>query len=133
MEAEPPEQEGDAEREQEVRQDGADERGPDHVEKARPQRHEGDDQLGGVAEGRVEEPADRVAGVGRELLGRPDDQARDRHDRDRRDEEHPGRRRAGVLERERDRDERQQPVDRGPHVAAARRRARAVQMRPSSQ
>jgi hypothetical protein len=144
VETHPADEEGDAEREQQVREDRADDRRAHHVKEPRAERHQGDDQLGRIAEGGVQESADGVAGVGRELLRRPDDEARDREDGDRRDEEHPGRRRA-VLERERDRDQREQPVDRGLHgreapsgaarmgYAAARRRARAVQMRPSSQ
>jgi hypothetical protein len=113
VEARPAQQERHAEREQQVGEDGAGERGAHHVEQPRAQRDHGDDQLGGIAEGRVEQPAERVARVGRELLGRAHDEARDRHDRERRAQEHPGRRRAGVLHRERDRDHRQQPLIEG--------------------
>ena len=45
-----------------------------------------------------------------DLLGGAHDQARDRDDGERRREEHPGRRHPGVLERERDGDEDEQPV-----------------------
>jgi hypothetical protein len=112
LEAQPANEEGDAERERQVREDRADDRRSHHVEEPRAERYQGDDQLGRIAEGGVEEPR---------------------------------RRRAAVLERERDRNQREQPVDRGLHgreapsgaagmgYAAARRRARAVQMRPSSQ
>ena len=63
------EQEGDAEREQEIRQDRADDRRTHHVELAGAQRHQRDDELGRVAEGRIEQSAHRIAGVSSELLG----------------------------------------------------------------
>ena len=86
METQPADEEGDAEREQQVREDRADDRRPHHVEEPRAERHQGDDQLGRIAEGGVEEGADGVAGVDRELLRRPDDETRDREAGDRRDE-----------------------------------------------
>ena len=99
------EQEGDAEREQEIRQDRADDGGAHHVEVAGAQRHQRDDELGRIAEGRIEQSAHRIAGVSGEVLGGAHDQRRDRHDRERRGEEDQRRRQlAGVLEHERDRE-----------------------------
>ena len=48
-----------------------------------------------------------------ELLGREHDQPGDRHDGQRRREEQHRRRHVRELQRERDRDEREQPVERG--------------------
>ena len=60
MEAHAPEQKRDPEREQEVGQDGANERSAHHVEQAGLKRDHGDDELGRVAERRVQQPADGI-------------------------------------------------------------------------
>ena len=65
VETHPADEEGDTEREQQVREDRADDRRSHRVEEPRAERHQGDDQLGRIAEGGVEEGADGVAGVGR--------------------------------------------------------------------
>ena len=63
---------------------------------ARAQRHQGDDQLGQVAEGGVQQSADGVAGAHGDLLGGAGDQPRDRNDGERRRKEDRGGRRAAV-------------------------------------
>ena len=87
-----------AEHQQQVADDRADQRGLDDVEHAGAQRDEGDDQLGGIAEGGVEQAADALADPGRELLGRQAEQARQRDDGDAgQDEDQQGRVRPGVV------------------------------------
>ena len=58
----PAEEEGEPERQQQVRQNRADQRGAHHIEQTGPQGHQPDDQLRRVPERRVQQPADRVAG-----------------------------------------------------------------------
>jgi len=102
-----------AERQQEVGQDGADDRRADHVEQAGPERHDGDDQLRRIAEGRVQEAADGVAGPRGELLGRVHDEPRGRDDGQGRTEEDQWRRhRPHPVQDHGDRHEHQQPVQR---------------------
>src|SRR4029453_6200539 len=67
---------GRAHDEQDVAQDGADDRRLDDLLEALAQGEQGDDELGGVAEGDVEEAADAGAGAGRQLLGGPPHQGR---------------------------------------------------------
>jgi hypothetical protein len=102
-----------AEREEHVPEDRARERRLHHVVEAGAQRGEGDDQLGHVAEGRVEQAADAGARLLGEVLGRLAHRRGERHDRERRREEDEHRLVGGeVLERERDRHEDQQPLHR---------------------
>ena len=111
MEAHAPEQKRDPERKQEVGQDSANERSAHHVEQAGLKRDHGDNELGRVAECRVQQPADSITGPGRNLLRGVDKQARNWNDRERSGEEHERRRDApNVLEPDRDRHKRKQPV-----------------------
>ena len=88
VEAHASQEERESEREQEVREDRPDERCTHHVEQPRLERDDGDDELGGVAERRVEQPADGIARARRELLRGADDHGRNRNDRERGREEH---------------------------------------------
>ena len=54
---------------QQVAEDAAGDRRLHQLDQPRPQRHDRDDQLGGVAEGGVEEAADRRAGAMGQVLG----------------------------------------------------------------
>jgi hypothetical protein len=106
------EEEGAAEREEAVADDGAGDRCFHEVEHAGPQRRDGDDELSHVAEGRVEKAADRVARPRRDVLGRLAEQARERHDgQDRQHEEQRVRLRLRVLGHDRDRHEDEEPVE----------------------
>ena len=73
---------------QQVADDRAGERGLDHVEHAGAQRHQGDDQLGGIAQGGVEEAADALAETGCQLLGGDAKQTGQRHDGEAGHQEH---------------------------------------------
>ena len=102
---------GDAEHEQDVADDRPGERCLHHVVQPGPQGGQRDDELGGVAEGRVQEPAHaRTESLG-DVLGRAAHPARKRHDGDRRRREDPDRVGVTRLERDRDRDEGEQRVD----------------------
>ena len=72
---------------QEVPEDRAGERRLHHLDPVVQDQEDGDDQLGDVAERRVDEAADPRARVQRELLRRPADQPGERHDRRRRRQE----------------------------------------------
>ena len=85
-------------------------RGLDDFVKAGPQRDQRDYQLGCVAEGRVEQAADRRAGPMRQLLGRLADQAGERDYRQRGDDEEPQLGRVEQLEPDGDRDEQEQDI-----------------------
>ena len=97
-----------AEHEQRGRDDRAGDRAANDVRQAAADREERDDQLGRVAEARVQEAADAGARVLGDVLGRLTDQERERHER-RRGEHEAGR--AADAEREmgdeRDRGERE--------------------------
>ena len=66
---ESPGENGGAEHEEEVADDATRERGLHHGIETLTQGHAGDDQLGGIAEGGVEQAAGAFAGVARELIG----------------------------------------------------------------
>ena len=119
--AHPADQQRHAQRHEEVGQDGADDRGPDQLQQPGPERHRGDDELGEVAEGRVEEAADRGAGAFRDLLGALHDQAGGRDDREGRREKHQSRRGFRVFQKDARRHEEQQPVHRTPQEPGERR------------
>src|SRR5690606_3321683 len=98
-----------AEDQQDVADDRAGDRRLDQVVKPGPERHDRDDQLGGVAEGRVQQPADAFTQPLCELLRRPAHQARERDDRQRgRDEDRDPARVEHVLQRQGDGNEDQQ-------------------------
>jgi hypothetical protein len=82
-----------AEHQQQVADDAAGNRGFDQADAPVVERDDRDDQLGGVAERRVEKSPERRTGPACELLGAEADQARQRHERDRGGDEDP--RRAG--------------------------------------
>ena len=86
----PAEQERRAQHEQRVGDDRAGERRLDQHVLAGAQRRERDDELGQVAERRVEQAADRVAGLRRDRLGRVAEQRRERHDGQHREHEQQG-------------------------------------------
>ena len=86
------------EHEQDVAHDRADDRGLDHLVQAGAEREEGDDELGRVAEGDVEQAADPGPGAHGELLGGAAHERGGRDDPQRRGEE--GHHRAGVDELE---------------------------------
>ena len=97
-----------AEHEQEVRDDASRQRAADDLGEPLVDGDERDDQLGRVAERRVEEAADPRARVLRGVLGRLPDQPRERDERERREEELERLRRVDeVVERDRDRRERE--------------------------
>jgi hypothetical protein len=73
-----PGQHGRAHDEQDVAEDGADDRRLDDLLEALAQGEQGDDELGEVAEGDVEEAADTGPGAGRQLLGGPAHRGRGR-------------------------------------------------------
>ena len=90
--AKPSQQEGEAEGDEEVREQSADDGRPHHLKQPCLQRYHGDNQLREVAEGGVEEAADRGARVRRDLLRALDDQLRERNDgQGCAEEDHPGR------------------------------------------
>jgi len=109
------EQEGDAERQQEIREQRADERSPHHLDQPRPQGHHRDDELRQIAEGRVEQSAERRTGARGQLLGGVDDEHRERHDRERGAEEQQRRGGAHRLQPDGERYGDQEPVDRPAH------------------
>ena len=76
------EQERSAEHEQRVRHDRAGDRRLDEHVLPCAERRERDHELGQVAERRVQQAADRVAGLGRDRLGREAQQRGERHDRE---------------------------------------------------
>ena len=71
------------------------ERGLDDLRLARAQGHEGDDQLRGVAEGRVQQAADAGPGVVGDVLGGLAHEAGQGQDGEAADDEDPGRRGVG--------------------------------------
>ena len=74
------------------------------------QREETDDDLGRVAQGRVQQAAQSRPEVLGQGLGRVAHQPGQRHDRQRRDGKHQDRVEFQPVENDRDRDEDQQPV-----------------------
>ena len=80
--ADAPGEHGRTQHEQGVADDRAHDRRLDHRVEPGTQRGEGDDQLGGVAERRVEEPPDAFPGFLGELLGGPAHPARQGQDRE---------------------------------------------------
>jgi hypothetical protein len=78
--AEPAQQEGRAERQQQIGENGSDQCRSHHVQIACLQGGQADDQLRRVAERRVQQPTHRITRPRRQLLGRAHDQGRDRHD-----------------------------------------------------
>ena len=82
-------QQREPEDEQQVAQNAAGDRRLHQLDQAGAQRHDRDDQLGGVAERRVEQAADRGAGPMRQVLGRLAHVARQREHPEAGDEEHP--------------------------------------------
>ena len=113
-----------AHHEQDVAEDRADQRGLDDLLEALVQGEEGDDDLGRVAEGDVEEAADARPRAHRELLGRLAHQRRGRDHAGRRAREDHGRLGVRELERDRDRDERDEEVR--PPLAAQEEAAQAL-------
>ena len=97
----PSDQHGRPHDEQDVAEDGADDGGLDDFLEALAEGEQGDDELGGVAEGDVEEPADPRAGAGGQLLGRSSHQRRRRDDPQRGSQEHPRRSRVQQFQRDR--------------------------------
>ena len=83
----PPAEERDPEHEDAVREDRADERRLHDRHEALVEREEGDEELGQVAERRLDDPAAPGAEPGAELLGRVADDPRERGERDRGDDE----------------------------------------------
>ena len=77
------------------------------------QRGHGDDQLGEVAERRVQKAADRIAGLGGDGLGRMAEKCRQRHDgNDREHKQHRMRLRHGLFGHQHDRHDDEQPEQR---------------------
>ena len=101
---------GRAQHEQDVPDDRADDRRLDDLVQPLLQGEEGDDQLGGVAEGDVEEAADAGAAAGGELLGGAAHQRGGRDHAERGRDEDQRRRRVRELEHDRDDDERHQQI-----------------------
>ena len=82
---------------------------------------QGDDELGRVAEGCVEEPADARPRVLRRMLGRLADDPRERHERGRREHELDRLRKVGeVVQRDHDGRERERSEEDPPHHRAAK-------------
>ena len=104
-------QHGGPEHQQNVPDDGSDDRRLYDVVEPRAQGGERDDEFGGIAEGRVEQPADPLAHALRKLLGRaahPRGQGQDGQSRGGEDQEMPvGREK---FQADRDGDEEQEPV-----------------------
>jgi hypothetical protein len=96
----PPEQHGETEDHQHVANDRPGERGLHDRRFARTKGHEPDDELGRVAERRVEEPAHSRPSVVREVLGGLAHEASQRQDRETGDHEDGGRRGVGEPEPE---------------------------------
>ena len=118
VKAHPAGQNGGAEHQENVADDRAGDGGFDHTGQALGQSHQRDDQLGGIAEGGVEQPADAMAGAGTQMLGSPAHPAGQRNDRDARDDEKqgfvlPGR---NITDGESRRHGQQQPVERLQHT-----------------
>jgi hypothetical protein len=80
MIAQAAEQEGGAQHEQRVGNDCARDRRLHQLILARMKCGHGDDQLGEVAERRIEQAADRIARLGSDGLGRMAEKCRQRHD-----------------------------------------------------
>ncbi len=108
-----------AHHQQDVAQDRADQRCLDDLLEPGVQGEQGDDQLRRVAEGDVQEAADAGPGLGGDLLGRAAHQRGGRDHSERRREEDQARGGVGELERDRQRDERDEQVR--PPVRARRR------------
>ena len=104
--AQPAGQHRGAQHQQHIADDRADDRGLDHVVEPGAQRDQGDDELGGVAEGGIEQAARAFAYPGGEMLGGVPHPGGERQDRQPGGNEDPqvGMRRE-VLERDRDRNE----------------------------
>ena len=99
---------------QHVRDHRAGDAGLDHLDLARAQGEEGDDHLGGVAEGGVEQPAERGAGDGGEVLSGLADERGQGDDGDGGgEEEDPIGGVDGEFEEEVEGEEDQQPVEGG--------------------
>ena len=86
------EQKRDAERQQQVGQDRADQRRPHHVEVTGLQCHQRDDQFGCIAKGGIQQSADGVARPHGKLLRRKHDHAGNGDDGQRRRKENQRRR-----------------------------------------
>src|SRR5262245_60782477 len=119
-----------SEDEEAVADDRSRDRGLDDLTEAVGEPDRRDDQLGGVAEGRVEEPADPGARPLGEGVRRPTHETRQRNDAERRNGEDRDRRRMQDLEQDRDGNEDEEQIDRvaqpePPLRRAARRRAQA--------
>ena len=78
--AQPAQEHRQPQHQQHVGDHGAGDAGLDHLDLAGPQRKKGDCQFGRIAEGGVEQAAERGAGMDGEVLGRLADQRGHRHD-----------------------------------------------------
>ncbi len=125
----PPTSAARAEDEQHVADDRPGERCLDQVDVALAQCQRADDQLGGVAERRVEQAADPAAEAASQRLGGPPDRRRERQDRGDRDEEHEGVALGpDVADDERQRNRSEEPAP-GRHVDAIVSRTPPVRLR----
>ena len=109
---EPPEEECETEDEEQVSEDRSGERGLHDLDLALQQQENRDDQLGDVAEGRVQQPPDPWPRVKGELLGGAADQSREGEHGSGRDEEDEQLGVEDELAEDRDRHEHEQPVER---------------------
>ena len=107
----PPEEEGEADDREHVAQNRADERGFHEVVQAGLQRDDGDDELGGIAEGGVEQAARGRAKPAGQLLGGDADEAGQRHDGQAAGEEHDGRAPVPMLGSEGERRRQEQEIE----------------------
>jgi hypothetical protein len=118
--AKPAREHGGPENKEDVSDDRAGDRGLHHVVQAGVQRDDGDDELGGIAEGRIQEPTDALPRPHRQLLGGAAHPAGERNDGQGRREEDPERLlRREMLESGGERDERDEPARHG-HVPHGR-------------
>jgi hypothetical protein len=95
---------GDTQAEERVGEDRADERRLHELRQPLPQGEHRDDELGGVAERRVEQPAESRSQPRRDVLRPLADADRERDERERRAGEHGPRGTVGALDPERGRD-----------------------------
>jgi len=109
--AQPTEQERQPEHEQQVPEDRPGQRRLHDLDAVVEDQEDRDDQLGHVAERRVDQPADARPGVQGKLLRRAADQSRQRKDGRGRGQEYRQVGATGDLERDRDRHEHQQPIE----------------------
>ena len=115
-----PEEKREAEDEQEVADHAPRERAPDDLGQALGDREEGDDQLGRVAEARVEEAADPGPGVMGCVLGRLADEPRERDEGRGGEDEDEDLAAARTMDGERDRrDDERAPEDAAGHRAVS--------------